>query len=87
LNKGEDLVGHAFPRLAVESKLQAVPYHGFWAAMDTLKERSVLEEMYRGGNKPWAVWSRSNGSDGTSGYLPAQSSGAVDERSPKVAVI
>jgi glucose-1-phosphate cytidylyltransferase len=58
LHEGEDLVGDAFPRLAVENKLQAVPYHGFWAPMDTLKERSALEEMHRSGNRPWAVWTR-----------------------------
>jgi len=56
LHEGEDLVGDAFPRLAVENRLQAVPYHGFWAPMDTLKERSALEEMHRTRNRPWAVW-------------------------------
>ena len=58
LHKDEDLVGDAFPRLYAEGRLQAVPYNGFWAAMDTLKERNALEEMYRSGDKPWAVWSR-----------------------------
>jgi glucose-1-phosphate cytidylyltransferase len=24
--------------------------------MDTLKERSTLEEQYRRGNSPWALW-------------------------------
>jgi glucose-1-phosphate cytidylyltransferase len=60
LHEGEDLVGDAFPRLAAMSKLEAIPHHGFWAPMDTLKERSALEELYRSGNKPWAVWAREN---------------------------
>ena len=38
-------------------KLEAIPHHGFWAPMDTLKERSQLEELYRSGKKPWALWS------------------------------
>lgn len=58
LGEGEDLVGHAFPRLAAMNKLLAVPYHGYWAAMDTLKERNDLEEQYRQGKPPWMVWAR-----------------------------
>lgn len=58
LDEGEDLVGDAFPRLAQTGRLLAVPYHGFWAAMDTLKERSTLEEMYRKGTHPWVLWDR-----------------------------
>ncbi|MQA79603.1 MAG: glucose-1-phosphate cytidylyltransferase [Streptosporangiales bacterium] len=58
LGKGEDLVGDAFTRLSAMSKLLAVPHHGFWAAMDTLKERQGLEELYRQGSPPWVVWAR-----------------------------
>ncbi|GAB2583285.1 sugar phosphate nucleotidyltransferase [Kribbella endophytica] len=61
LHQGEDLVGDAFPRLAAMGRLEAIPHHGFWAPMDTLKERSQLEELYRSGTKPWAVWSREAG--------------------------
>jgi glucose-1-phosphate cytidylyltransferase len=41
-------------------RLEAIPHHGFWAPMDTLKERSQLEELYRSGTKPWALWSHEN---------------------------
>lgn len=58
LGEGEDLVGHAFPRLAKQGKLLAVPHLGFWAPMDTLKERSYLEHLHRNGTRPWAVWTR-----------------------------
>lgn len=58
LGKNEDLVGDAFPRLAAMNRLLAVPYHGFWAAMDTLKERTALDDMFRKGTRPWMVWSR-----------------------------
>jgi glucose-1-phosphate cytidylyltransferase len=57
LEEGEDLVGDAFPRLAAQDKLLAVPHLGFWAPMDTLKERSYLEELHRRGARPWALWS------------------------------
>jgi glucose-1-phosphate cytidylyltransferase len=36
--------------------LRAVPYDGFWAPMDTLKERTALEDSYRNGVSPWALW-------------------------------
>ena len=74
LHEGEDLVGDAFPRLAEKAKLQAIPYHGFWAPMDTLKERSALEELHRSGKQPWAVW--------TQGEPPANGLTRPAQRSP-----
>ena len=56
LNEGEDLVMNACVRAAEDGRMLAVPYDGFWAAMDTLKERSWLEDLYRTGRSPWAVW-------------------------------
>jgi glucose-1-phosphate cytidylyltransferase len=56
LNEGEDLVMDACVRAADDGRMLAIKYDGFWAAMDTLKERSWLEELYRTGRSPWAVW-------------------------------
>lgn len=56
LDEGEDLVMDACVRAAKDGRFRAVRYDGFWAPMDTLKERSALEEMNRVGNRPWAVW-------------------------------
>lgn len=56
LHEGEDLVMGACLRAAHEGKFRAIRYEGFWAPMDTLKERSALEQMHRSGNRPWAVW-------------------------------
>jgi glucose-1-phosphate cytidylyltransferase len=36
-----------------------VRFDGFWAPMDTLKERAALEEMHRSGDRPWALWDAS----------------------------
>jgi glucose-1-phosphate cytidylyltransferase len=52
----QDLVMDACSNAAAVGRMRAVPYEGFWAPMDTLKERSALEEMYRHGECPWAVW-------------------------------
>ena len=56
LNEGEDLVMDACIRAAKAGRVRAAQYDGFWAPMDTLKERSALEEQYRRGNSPWALW-------------------------------
>jgi glucose-1-phosphate cytidylyltransferase len=56
LNEGEDLVMDACIRAAKDGRMRAVQYDGFWAPMDTLKERTALEAQYRQGNSPWALW-------------------------------
>ena len=47
LNEGEDLVMDACIRAARAGKFRAVRFDGFWAPMDTLKERAAL-----GGHAP-----------------------------------
>ena len=56
LNEGEDLVLDACIRAAKDGRMRAAQYKGFWAPMDTLKERSALEAQYRRGDSPWALW-------------------------------
>jgi glucose-1-phosphate cytidylyltransferase len=56
LNEGEDLVMDGCVRAAAARRLRAQPYDGFWAPMDTLKERAALEELHRSGRSPWALW-------------------------------
>ena len=58
LGPDEDLVEDAFGRLAAQGRLQAVRHDGFWAPMDTLKERSQLEALERSGRAPWKLWAR-----------------------------
>jgi glucose-1-phosphate cytidylyltransferase len=56
LRPGDDLVTDTFTRAARVGKFRAVRFDGFWAPMDTLKERAALEAMHRNGNRPWALW-------------------------------
>lgn len=56
LDEDEDLVMDACVRAAADRRMLAIQYDGFWAAMDTLKERSWLESLYRTGQGPWAMW-------------------------------
>ena len=42
--------------LASEGKLSAYKHHGFWHAMDTLRDKNYLEEMWGSGRAPWKIW-------------------------------
>jgi glucose-1-phosphate cytidylyltransferase len=56
LRPGEDLVDEAFGRLMVENKLVAYNYEGFWHAMDTFRDRQILETMQREDRASWQLW-------------------------------
>jgi glucose-1-phosphate cytidylyltransferase len=56
MRDGEELVEEPFQRLIVESKLMAYPHQGFWACMDTFKEKQDLEDVLGRGKAPWVVW-------------------------------
>lgn len=56
IRDGEELVREPFQRLLRQDKLAAYEYDGFWQAMDTFKDRQVLEQRYAAGDAPWEVW-------------------------------
>jgi len=56
MEAGDELVVEPFQRLIPRRQLRAHRYDGFFAAMDTFKDREVLEEMWRAGHAPWKVW-------------------------------
>jgi glucose-1-phosphate cytidylyltransferase len=43
-------------RLANEGQLAAYHHDGFWQAMDTLRDRNALEELWASGSAPWKTW-------------------------------
>ena len=43
-------------RLAHDGQLSAYLHSGFWHAMDTLRDRNHLEELWQSGKAPWKVW-------------------------------
>ncbi len=53
MREGEELVIEPFQRLIADDQLLAYKYTGFWRAMDTLRDRQVLEEMVERGYAPW----------------------------------
>jgi glucose-1-phosphate cytidylyltransferase len=42
--------------LAHDGQLGVYRHDGFWAAMDTLREKNQLEKLWQSGNAPWKVW-------------------------------
>jgi len=53
---GEDLVVEGFHRLIPERKLVTYQYRGFWAPLDTFKEKVVLDDLAATGRGPWELW-------------------------------
>jgi glucose-1-phosphate cytidylyltransferase len=43
-------------RLARKGQLAAYKHDGFWYAMDTLRDRNYLEELWKSGKAPWKLW-------------------------------
>jgi len=56
LEEGEELVEQPFQRLIARQQLVAYAHKGFWAAVDTLKDKHMFDGMYARGDTPWAVW-------------------------------
>jgi glucose-1-phosphate cytidylyltransferase len=56
LGEGDELVLQAFQRLIQRKELITYRHDGFWACMDTFKDRQQLEELYSRGEAPWEVW-------------------------------
>ena len=48
--------GEPIKRIAQEGQLMAFAHNGFWQAMDTLREKTLLENLWDSGRAPWKVW-------------------------------
>lgn len=43
-------------KLAKDGQLSVYKHRGFWQCMDTQRDKTVLNDMWRQGNAPWAIW-------------------------------
>lgn len=43
-------------RMVLAGKLAAFRHDGFWQAMDTLRDKTVLDRMWESGKAPWKIW-------------------------------
>ncbi len=55
---GDDCLWERGPleTLAERGELAAYQHHGFWQPMDTLRDKTYLEELWQSGRAPWKVW-------------------------------
>lgn len=56
IEPGDEIVTEVFDRLIKVGKLGSLRYDGFWAPMDTFKDKQRLDELYAAGSAPWEVW-------------------------------
>lgn len=46
--------------LAKDGQLMAHFHNGFWYAMDTLRDKRVLENLWNSGERPWVKWEQND---------------------------
>ena len=49
--------GAPISELAAKRELAAFEHRGFWQAMDTIRDRTILETLWQSGKAPWKAWS------------------------------
>jgi glucose-1-phosphate cytidylyltransferase len=56
--EGDQIIWERDPleRLAKDGQLSAFKHHGFWQAMDTLRDKNYLEDLWNSGKSPWKIW-------------------------------
>lgn len=56
--KGDDTSWEsaALAQIASDGELEAWEHRGFWQPMDTLREKTHLEELWASGQAPWKIW-------------------------------
>ncbi len=58
IGSGEELVEEPFQRLITSRLLVGQRYGGFWATMDTFKDKQHLEGLWADDKAPWKVWEK-----------------------------
>ena len=48
--------GLPLEKLTNSQQLMAFKHHGFWKCMDALRDKTLLEEIWKSGNANWKVW-------------------------------
>jgi glucose-1-phosphate cytidylyltransferase len=56
IHQGDDLIHDTFQRLVDVNELVAYKHNGFWASLDTYKDKQTLDELYSKNNSFWEIW-------------------------------
>jgi glucose-1-phosphate cytidylyltransferase len=80
MEKGEELVLEPFQRLIAEKQLIGYNYDGFWAGMDTFKDKQQLDSLWGSGKAPWHVWKENGNGLAVKSPAPAPVAEFFDRR-------
>jgi len=72
IHEKEELVSEPFQRLVEEQQLIGYKYDGFWASMDTFKDKQQLDNLWATGAAPWEIW-KTNGNGHAAKGAPRES--------------
>jgi glucose-1-phosphate cytidylyltransferase len=70
IQPGEEMVEQPMKRLIEAHQLAPYRYDGFWACMDTFKEKMMLDDMVNAGKAKWQVWAKAAQKPATSKTPP-----------------
>src|SRR5215831_1385997 len=56
IKEGEELVHEPFQRLINLQQVIGYRHNGFWACMDTFKDKQTFDDMHARGDIPWQLW-------------------------------
>ncbi len=58
LIEGDDTSWERTPleQLSAKNQLAVYKHYGFWAPMDTMRDRTQLEALWQSGKAPWKIW-------------------------------
>ena len=57
---GEEIIPNPFNRLIEKNQLFSMNHDGFFACMDTFKEKQMFDDFHASGQTPWEVWRTSS---------------------------
>ena len=58
INPHDDLINDTFQRLAHKHELVAYKFNGFWASLDTYKDKQRLEDLSSKRTAFWEIWNK-----------------------------
>lgn len=56
--EGDDTIWEREPleKIANRNQLSVRKHEGFWSAMDTMRDKTYLDELWASGKAPWKIW-------------------------------
>src|SRR5690349_7789662 len=56
MHDGDEIVNEHFGRMITQRQLMTQKHTGFFASIDTHREKVMFDEMFARGETPWALW-------------------------------